>query len=50
MKPLRVLALMHPQLVPPDSLAGRDEKEINTASSPAYPGLAHTTTQMPPPN
>jgi D-alanine-D-alanine ligase len=29
MKPLRVLALMHPQLVPPDSLAGRDEKEIN---------------------
>ncbi|HEX9894926.1 MAG TPA: hypothetical protein VGA78_13435 [Gemmatimonadales bacterium] len=29
MKPLRVLALMHPQLVPPDSLAGHDEKEIN---------------------
>jgi D-alanine-D-alanine ligase len=28
-KPLRVLALMHPQLVPPDSLAGRDDKEIN---------------------
>ena len=30
MKPLRVLALMHPQLVPPDSLAGHDEKEINS--------------------
>jgi D-alanine-D-alanine ligase len=29
MKSLRVLALMHPQLVPPDSLEGRDEKEIN---------------------
>lgn len=29
MKPLRVLALMHPQLVPPDSLAGHEEKEIN---------------------
>ena len=29
MKSLRVLALMHPQLVPPDSLAGKDEKEIN---------------------
>jgi len=28
-KPLRILALMHPQLVPPDSLAGLDEKEIN---------------------
>lgn len=25
MKPLRVLALMHPQLVPPDSLDGQDE-------------------------
>jgi D-alanine-D-alanine ligase len=30
MKPLRVLALMHPQLVPPDTLDGRDEKEIFT--------------------
>jgi len=29
MKPLRVLALMHPQLVPPDSLEGLEEKEIN---------------------
>ena len=29
MKSLRVLALMHTQLVPPDSLAGKDEKEIN---------------------
>jgi len=27
-KPLRVLALMHPQLVPPESLDGHDEKEI----------------------
>jgi len=27
-KPLRVLALMHPQLVPPDSLEGHGEKEI----------------------
>jgi D-alanine-D-alanine ligase len=29
MKPLRILALMHPQLVPPDSLEGQDEKAIN---------------------
>lgn len=29
MKPIRVLALMHPQLVPPDSLEGHDEKAIN---------------------
>ena len=29
MKPLRILALMHPQLVPPDSLEGHEEKEIN---------------------
>jgi D-alanine-D-alanine ligase len=29
MKPLRVLALMHPQLVPPDSLDGYDPKEIH---------------------
>lgn len=29
MKPLRVLALMHPSLVPPDSLEGRTEKEIH---------------------
>lgn len=30
MKPLRVLALMHPQLVPPDSLEGKTPGEINT--------------------
>jgi D-alanine-D-alanine ligase len=30
MKRLRVLALMHPQLVPPDSLEGQSEKDINT--------------------
>jgi D-alanine-D-alanine ligase len=30
MKPLRVLALMHPQLVPPDSLEGHDPKEAFT--------------------
>jgi D-alanine-D-alanine ligase len=29
MKPLRVLVLMHPELVPPDSLDGSSEKEIN---------------------
>ncbi len=29
MKSLRILALMHPQLVPPDSLDGLDEKTIN---------------------
>lgn len=29
MRPLRVLALMHPELVPPDSLAGHEDKEIN---------------------
>ncbi|MDH5315413.1 MAG: D-alanine--D-alanine ligase [Gemmatimonadota bacterium] len=29
MKPLRVLALMHPTLVPPDSLEGLAEKDIN---------------------
>ena len=29
MKRLRILALMHPQLVPPDSLEGQSEKEIN---------------------
>ena len=29
MKKLRVLALMHPQLVPPDSLEGQNEKDIN---------------------
>jgi D-alanine-D-alanine ligase len=28
-KPLRILALMHPTLVPPDSLEGHSEKEIN---------------------
>jgi D-alanine-D-alanine ligase len=28
-KPLRVLALMHPQLVPPDSLEGFDPKDVN---------------------
>jgi len=28
-KPLRVLALMHPQLVPPDSLEGHDAKAIH---------------------
>ncbi len=28
MKPLRVLVLMHPDLVPPDSLDGRSDKEI----------------------
>ncbi|MHB1313349.1 MAG: D-alanine--D-alanine ligase family protein [Gemmatimonadaceae bacterium] len=30
MKKLRVLALMHPQLVPPDSLEGQSDKDINT--------------------
>jgi len=30
MKKHRVLALMHPQLVPPDSLDGQGEKDINT--------------------
>jgi D-alanine-D-alanine ligase len=30
MKRLRILALMHPQLVPPDSLEGQSEKDINT--------------------
>lgn len=30
MKKLRVLALMHPQLVPPDSLEGQSEKDINS--------------------
>ena len=30
MKRLRILALMHPQLVPPDSLDGQTEKDINT--------------------
>ena len=30
MKRLRILALMHPQLVPPDSLEGQTEKDINT--------------------
>jgi len=29
MKRLRILALMHPQLVPPDSLDGHSEEEIN---------------------
>lgn len=29
-KPLRVLVLMHPTLVPPDSLKGRTPEEINT--------------------
>lgn len=29
MKPLRVLALMHPQLVPPDTLEGYDDKTIH---------------------
>lgn len=29
MKPLRVLALMHPTLVPPDSIEGLAEKDIN---------------------
>jgi D-alanine-D-alanine ligase len=29
MKRLRILALMHPQLVPPDSLEGQTEKDIN---------------------
>ena len=29
MKPLRVLALMHESLVPPDSLKGLTEKEID---------------------
>ncbi|HEY7299251.1 MAG TPA: ATP-grasp domain-containing protein [Xanthobacteraceae bacterium] len=29
MKPLRVLVLVHPDLVPPDSLDGRSEQEIN---------------------
>lgn len=29
MKPLRVLVLMHPELVPPDSLKGYTEKEIH---------------------
>jgi D-alanine-D-alanine ligase len=29
MKPLRVLVLMHPELVPPDSLDGCSEKQIN---------------------
>lgn len=29
MKKLRVLALMHPQLVPPDSLEGQSDKDIN---------------------
>ena len=30
MRRLRVLALMHPQLVPPDSLEGRSEKDVNS--------------------
>lgn len=30
MKRLRVLALMHPQLVPPDSLEGQSEKDVNS--------------------
>lgn len=30
MRKHRVLALMHPQLVPPDSLEGQSEKDINT--------------------
>jgi D-alanine-D-alanine ligase len=29
MKPLRVLVLLHPDLMPPDSLKGRSEQEIN---------------------
>ena len=29
MKKLRILALMHPQLVPPDTLDGKTEEEIN---------------------
>jgi D-alanine-D-alanine ligase len=29
MKKLRVLALMHPQLIPPDTLEGQSDKEIN---------------------
>ena len=29
MKSLRVLVLLHPDLVPPDSLKGRSEQEIN---------------------
>ncbi len=29
MKPLRVIVLMHPQLVPPDSVEGHSEQEIN---------------------
>lgn len=29
MKPVRVLALMHPTLVPPESLEGHSEKEVN---------------------
>ena len=30
MRPKRVLVLLHPDLVPPDSLKGRSEQEINT--------------------
>src|SRR5258707_8049828 len=30
MKPRRILVLLHPTLVPPDSLDGRSEKEIDT--------------------
>ena len=29
MKPLRVLVLLHPDLVPPDSLGNRTAQEIN---------------------
>ena len=29
MKPLRVLVLVHPDLIPPDSLKGYSEQQIN---------------------
>ncbi len=33
MKPLRILVLLHPDLMPPDSLEGRSEKEIDACKT-----------------
>ena len=47
MKKLRVLALMHPELVPPDDAAERDEKErfdwktADTFSAPVFAHVEH---------
>ena len=44
MKPLRVLVLSHPDLIPPDSVKGRSEREINSWKTVAsVTGIATAT-------